>query len=124
MSEYTVTMLMSATRTRVLVVDGTDEILRAHLPATRQVGSPRAAATLLEGLALWLDRPARVVVSADELDATSLLGLTDDFGVPRRSVYYNVEVVERRVRRPGRRLGGVGDFRELRQLSLIGAGVR
>lgn len=122
MSQYTVTLLTSAARTRVLLVDGTDEILRAVLPAPMQVKNVRAATTLLEGMALWLDRPPRVVVSADELDGTSLLGLTDDFGVPHRSVFYTVEVVERRARRRGRTLGGVGDFRDLRQLNLI-AGV-
>jgi hypothetical protein len=120
MSQYTVTLLMSSTRTRILILDGRDEILRAVLPPPRQVRNVRAATTLLEGLALWLDRSPRVVVSADDLDGTSLLGLTDDFGVPQRGVFYTIEVVERRGRRRRHRtLRGVGDFSDLRQLSLI-----
>jgi hypothetical protein len=75
---------------------------------------------LLEALALWLDRCPRVVVSADEADATYSFGLTDEIGNPQRSVYYTVEVVARPARRRrGRRIAGVGDFRDLRQLSLV-----
>ena len=75
-------------------------------------------------MALWLDRPPRVVVSAADTDATSFFGLTDEFGNPQRSVYYTVEVVERPVRRRAKRIPGVGDFRDLRQLSFIGGGRR
>jgi hypothetical protein len=124
MSQYTVTMSLSGTRTRILVTDGDDELMRAVLPATRQVRHPRAALMLLEGLALWLDRPPRIAVSAADLDGTSFFGLTDDFGNPQQSVYYSVEVVERPVRRRSKGLGGVGDFRDLRQLSLIGGARR
>jgi hypothetical protein len=35
------------------------------------------------------------------VDATSLFGLTDDFGTPQRGVYYHVEVVEPKPRRRG-----------------------
>jgi hypothetical protein len=122
MSEYTVTMSFSGVRSRVLVTAGTDEILRAVLPPPRQVRHTQAALSFLEALALWLDRSPRVVVSAAEVDATSLLGLTDDFGTPQCGVYYNVEVVEPKPRRRGKRLAGVGEFRDLRQLSLIPGG--
>jgi hypothetical protein len=122
MSEYTVTMSFSGVRSRILVTAGTDEILRAVLPAPRQVRHTQAASSFLEALALWLDQRLRVVVSAAEVDATSLFGLTDDFGSPGRGVYYQVEVVERKPRRRGRRLAGVGEFRDLRQLSLLSGG--
>lgn len=119
MSEYTVTMSFSPARSRILVTAGADELLRAVLPPPRQVRHDRAALALLEALALWLDRSPRVVVSADEADATYSFGLTDEIGNPQRSVYYTVEVVARPARRRGRRIVGVGDFRDLRQLTLV-----
>jgi hypothetical protein len=122
MSEYTVTMSFSGVRSRILVTAGTDEILRAVLPSPRQVRHTQAALSFLEALALWLDHSPRVVVSAAEVDATSLFGLTDDFGTPQRGVYYHVEVVEPRPRRRGKKLAGVGEFRDLRQLSLVPGG--
>ncbi len=124
MSEYTVTMSFSPARSRILVTAGADELMRAVLPPPRQVQHDRAALALLEALALWLDRCHRVVVFADEADATYSFGLTDEIGNPQRSVYYTVEVVERRVRRRGRRITGVGDFRDLRQLTLVHGGRR
>lgn len=119
MSEYTVTMSFSPARSRILVTAGADELMRAVLPPPRQVRHDRAALSLLEALALWLDRSPRVVVSADESDATYSFGLTDEIGNPQRSVYYTVEVVQRPARRRGRRIAGVGDFRDLRQLTLV-----
>jgi hypothetical protein len=124
MSEYTVTMSLSTARSRILVTSGADELMRAVLPPPRQVRHDRAALSLLEALALWLDRCPRVVVFADEADATYSFGLTDEIGNPQRSVYYTVEVVERPVRRRGKRIAGVGDFRDLRQLSLVHGGRR
>jgi hypothetical protein len=125
MTKYTVTLSLSAARSRILVTTGTDEIMRAVLPATDQVQHPRAALRLLEGLALWLDQAPRVVVSADESDATSFFNLTDEFGCAQHGLYHTVEVVERRARpRRGKRITRVGDFRDLRQLSLIGGGTR
>jgi hypothetical protein len=120
MSEYTVTMSFSPARSRILVTAGADELMRAVLPPPRQVRHDRAALSLLEALALWLDRSPRVVVSADESDATYSFGLTDEIGNPQRSVYYTVEVVQRPARRRSRRIAGVGDFRDLRQLTLVG----
>jgi hypothetical protein len=119
MSEYTVTLSLSAVRSRVLLTVGADELMRAVLPPPSQIRHERAVRSLLESLAMWLDRSPRVVVSADEGDATFLFGLTDELGNPQRSVYYTVEVVERRVRRRGRRVSSAGDFRDLRQLSLV-----
>jgi hypothetical protein len=119
MSEYTVIMSFSPARSRILVMAGADEVMRAVLPPPRQVRHDRAALSLLEALALWLDRCPRVVVFADEADATYSFGLTDEIGNPQRSVYYTVEVAPRQVRRRGRRIAGIGDFRDLRQLTLV-----
>ena len=82
MSEYTVTMSFSPARRRILVTAGADELLRAVLSPQRQVRHDRAALALLEALALWLDRCPRVVVSADEADATYSFGLNES---PSRS---------------------------------------
>jgi len=110
--------------TRVLVSHGPDELLRAILPPPCQVRHERAAASLLEGLALWLDTTLPVVLSVDARQAGFCLGLTDELGLGQHSLYYRVEVSERggRLRRRGRRIRGVGDFAELRQLSLIPCG--
>lgn len=115
---------MSAARTRILLTDGTDELMKAVLPPTRQVLHERAAHLLLEGLALWLDCPPRVVVSADELEPTFFFGLTDQFGNPHRGLFYTVDVVHKRVHPRGRRIAGLGNFRDVRQLSLLEGGLR
>lgn len=99
--------------TRLLLMYGHEEQLRAALPPPRQT-HPRAAETLCEGLALWLQRPLSVVLYADAQDTSPALGLCDGFGFGRTTVHYEVEVLDpRRARR-------LGSFRDLRQLSLRG----
>lgn len=110
----------SSTRTRVLVTAGPDELLRAVLPAPSHRQYERAAMTLLEGLALWLNAKLRVVLSVDGKEAGYCLGLTDELGVGVRSLFVDVEVRERHARRRrGQRIRGIGDFTDLRQLRLI-----
>jgi len=117
--KYTMVIIPSATRTRVLVSHGTDELLRAILPSPSAVRHERAAITFLEGLSLWLDAKLHVVLSVDEREAGFCLGLTDEMGIGKRSVYFDVEVHDRRVRRRrGQRIRGIGDFADLRQLYL------
>lgn len=117
---YQVVIVPSATRTRVLVTEGSDELLRAVLPSPSQLRHERATTTFLEGLALWLDAKLHVVLSVDAKETGFCLGLTDEMGVGVRSVFFEVEVRDRRVRRrPGRRIRGVGDFADLRQLRLV-----
>jgi hypothetical protein len=117
---YQVVIAPSATRTRVLVTDGSDELLRAILPSPSQLRHERATITFLEGLALWLDAKLHVVLSVDAKEAGFCLGLTDEMGVGVRSLFFDVEVRDRRARRrPGRRIRGVGDFVDLRQLRLV-----
>lgn len=109
-----VTIDPGARATRLLVMEGRDELLRAVLgPATTT--HPRAAATLLEGLALWHQRPLAVALCVDERDSSSSLHLFDALGMGDRSVHYNVAVVPRE-RRGGRRLSALGRFGDLRQL--------
>lgn len=115
-----VRLLVRPEATRLLVTQDNDEILKAILPPPLHA-HPRAATTLLEGLSLWLQRPLSVVLCADEPVASSGLGLCDGLGVGKRTLHYEVAVVAGiPVRRRGRRIDGVGDFRELRQLDLEG----
>lgn len=117
--KYTVVIIPSSTRTRVLVSHGCDELLRAILPPPSSVRHERAAITFLEGLSLWLDAKLHVVLSVDEREAGFCLALTDEMGIGMRSVYFDVEVHDRRARRRrGQRIRGIGDFADLRQLYL------
>lgn len=100
--------------TRLLATFGEDEILRAVLPTPTPL-HPRAAATLLEGLSLWYQRPVYVVLCADAQGASSGLGLCDGLGFGKRTVHYEVDVVD-----PTRRRRQLGSFRDLRQLALRG----
>jgi hypothetical protein len=119
MERALVTLVSSASRTRVLVKVGPDELLRANLPPLSRVRHERAAKVLLEALSLWLDERLCVALSADESADYFRLDLTDELGAGARSVYYAVEVVERRPRRRGSRIRDLGDFRELHQLALL-----
>jgi hypothetical protein len=117
---YQVVIAPSAMRTRVLVTEGSDELLRAVLPSSSQLHCERAANTFLEGLAMWLNAKLHVVLSVDAKEVGFCLGLTDELGVGVRSLFFDVEVRDRRARRrPGRRIRGVGDFTDLRQLRLV-----
>jgi hypothetical protein len=117
---YTVIMIPSAARTRVLLTDGPDELLRAILPSPSQLQSARAAIALLESLALWLNAKLHVVLSVDAKDAGFCLGLTDELGVGVHSLFFDVEVRDRHARRRrGQRIRGIGDFTDLRQLRLV-----
>jgi len=117
--KYTVVLMPSTTRTRVLVSHGCDELLRAILPPPSAVHHERAAIALLQGLSLWLDAKLHVVLSVGERDAGFCLALTDEMGIGMRSVYFDVEVHDRRARRRrGQRIRGIGDFADLRQLYL------
>lgn len=117
MEKIMVTIAPERDRTRILVMSGPDEMMRAVLgPATET--HPRAAATLLEGLALWHQRALSVVLYVEGTSCSSGLELYDGLGFGHRSVHYDVGVVVREHRRRGgARLGGLGDFRELRNLS-------
>lgn len=99
--------------TRLLLHDWDGEMLRAALP--RSPRHSRAAPMLLEGLALWLGRPLSVVLCAADMDASSVPGLSDDFGIGATTIHYEVDVMD-----PTRRPRALGSFRDLRQLLLWG----
>jgi hypothetical protein len=107
-------------RVRILVQTPERELLKAVLGPVSH-SHPRAAATLLEGLALWHQRQLSVVVCADESGHASASELYDALGMGDGRLHYEVGVAfhshphGRRVR-----LRGLGDFRDLRQLTLLG----
>ncbi len=87
MSRYKVLLSSSSSRTRLLLLDGQDELMRAVLPPARLLRQRRAVGTILEGLSLWLDTQLSVALSADDMDTSYCLDLVDDFGSPARSVF-------------------------------------
>jgi hypothetical protein len=117
--EYTMAFKLDRDRVRLVLIQGEQELLRASLPPPARFWSGnKAVKALLESLALWLDTRLRVVfAAADPADGWSL-ELTDELGIGCRTLFYEVFPVEpRRLRR--RRLGGVGDFRDVHQLCLL-----
>jgi hypothetical protein len=92
-------------------------------PYTVAIWDERSMPVFLEGLALLLDSAVRVVLSVDERQAALCLGLTDEMGLGRKSLFYQVELITRPVRRPrGRRIRGIGNFADLRPLRLVAHG--
>jgi hypothetical protein len=116
----TVTISPESDRVRLLAMTPTHDLLRAILGPIRGA-HPKAAATLLEGLALWHQQPLSVVLSADDADDGSALGLCDALGYGR-TLHYEVGLAFPERRRHGRRhrrdLRGLGDFRDMRELAL------
>ncbi len=118
-NRLTVTLDPRAGETRLLMMEGRDERMRAVLgPATR--AHSRAAETLLEGLALWHQQALSVVLCAEVGGDTSALRLEDALGFGVRNVHFEVEVALRERGRRPRRLATLGNFGDLRQLCLMG----
>ncbi len=114
----TVTIAPKPDRVRILATTPTRDVLKAVLPPARHA-HPRAAAALLEGLALWQQQPLSVVLSADGLDDGCAMGLCDALGLGERNLHYEVDLAIRAPRGHRRReLRGLGDFRDLRQMVL------
>lgn len=115
MERITVAIAPEPTQVRILVRSGGRDLMKAVLgPA--EAAHPRAAATLLEGLALWQQRSLGVVLCASEPFAGCALGLCDRLGFGLPNVHFEVGVAHLDVRR--QTISGVGDFRDLRQLAL------
>lgn len=113
-----VTIAPEPTRVRILATQSDQDILKAVL-APAAVTHPRAAATLLEGLALWYQQTLSVVLCADDVGDSCALGLSDRLGFGSRQLHYDVGIaapLQRNRRRSP--IAGLGDFRDLRQLSL------
>jgi hypothetical protein len=120
MERYTLAVAPSTRWIRLLLTHGPDEIFRALLPPSRSIRQDRVLPMMIEALAQWVDAPIHVVLSAAAQDVSFCLGLTDELGCGTRSLFYDVEVVERGARRRrGTRIRGIGDFTDLRQLHLV-----
>jgi hypothetical protein len=117
MERITVTLAPEREGTRLLVMESGDELLRGLLGPPSEM-HPAAAATLLEGLSLWYQRRLTVVLCVSDRSCGFELGLCDALGFGRRSLHYEVGVVPE-TRPRARRLGGPGDFRALRRLSVL-----
>ena len=117
MRPTTLTILVSEAQTNLLLTQGPDEMMRAVLPPASQVVNPSIGPQLLQSIASWLNQQLDVVLCVDDPQIWSCLGLTDGLGCARDTVSYTVQVVDREAhRRRGRRLKGIGDFRQLHQL--------
>lgn len=69
MGRYVVSISPSQSRTRILLLDGKDETMRAVLPCGASLHHRRAVNTFLEGLSLWLDSKVHVALSTQDLTA-------------------------------------------------------
>jgi len=112
-------LLPNAREVRLLVLNPYNEpLLKARLPSNP--AHPRAAITLLEGLALWSGHPLSVAVGV----TASSAGLIDVL-LPQGPAWCSplVELIPvdgpSRRRRAGR-LDGLGDFRAVHRLRLPG----
>jgi hypothetical protein len=115
-SPITVTIAPEPTRVRILATRSDQDILKAVLAPAATI-HPRAAATLLEGLALWYQQSLSVVLCADESADSCAMGLCDGLGFGRSQVHFQVGIAAPVRRRSRRSIAGLGDFRDLRQLS-------
>ena len=118
MERITVTMQPLPRETRLLVMAGRHEVMRAVLGPT--TARSQRGATLLEGLSLWHQQALSVVLCADVEASLSATRMLDQLGFGTRTVHYDVEVAFRAQPRRGRRIPGFGNFGDLRQLCLEG----
>ena len=105
-------------RARVLAQAGSDEtILKARLRSPP--AHPRALAALCEALALWSGEPVRAVLAVGAPDASCDMTRWLGPDGPTANALFELAVVTSA--RPRRRdqLGGLGDFRDVRQLVLL-----
>jgi hypothetical protein len=115
MDEYSVYLTPSSKQTIVSLRLGRNEILRGVLPPPAAVRHERAAQELLAGLSQWLDTRLRVVLCADEKEASFCLGLTDELGRGDACVYYAVEVTSRCLYRPAAKTAAERELGRLRR---------
>lgn len=112
----TVTIAPEPTRVRILATQSERDILKAVLAPASSI-HPRAAATLLEGLSLWYHQTLSVVLCADDSADSYGMGLCDALGFGSRQLHFELGIAAAPRRRPRRAIAGLGDFRDLRQLS-------
>lgn len=116
LDKITVTLAPERHRVRILARTAREDILKAVLGPAEST-HPRAAATLLEGLSLWHQQSLSVVLVAAEPSDGPALRLCDGLGFGLPSVHYEVGIASPQSRARKKPLPGLGDFRDLRQLS-------
>jgi hypothetical protein len=121
MSTTIVRLSAEPTQTRLLMTQGPRDIGKVILPRAPSA-HPRATATLLEGLSLFLGERLSVVLCVDEGSPSYELSLLDGLGYGERNLFYEVGVAVRLSSagpRAARTLHLPGsDFRDLRRVSL------
>lgn len=113
--EIRLTIVPRLAETRILMTQGPDEVLMARLGPVTAARHRWAAPMLIEALATWQGRQVRVVLSAGAEDYLYGLGLSDGLGLGNQALHYVVDVVDPHEQRRGRRLRGLGDFRDARR---------
>ena len=96
-----------------------ETLLKARLSA--EPSHPRAVQWLLEAVALWEGRPVRAALCADASARTYVTRLYPAWFTDFGTALYTLEVAEPRTGRRARHrdaLRGMGDYADLRQLSL------
>lgn len=119
MDSVMVTISPERDKTRVLMASREQDIMKAVLPPASEA-HPQAASFLLDALALWHQQRLPVVLLVDDPESSSgELCLRDALGFGARTLHYDVTVASRAARQGARRrsIPGVGNFRDLRQLS-------
>jgi hypothetical protein len=115
-----VRMSLTENATRVLVAEPSgSELLKAHFPSASQAHR-MSTRTLLEAVSHLCNARLHVVLSAESEAIGFAQGLCDGLGLGLDTVYYDVELLRRGD--GGRRVRGLGDFRDLRGLSVIRGG--
>jgi len=120
MSSVRATVTATSCETRILVQDSIGDVLLARL-GPLEFAHRYALRMLLEGIALWEQQTADVVLCADDSFDWHRVGLFDALGVARETALLKVELtpVEAPPLRRATRLTGLGSFaRERGQLRL------
>ncbi len=118
MERITVTLQPLPREPRLLVMSVRDEVMRAIVGPTT-ASHPHAAATPLEGLSLWHQQVLSVVLCADGPGSSSATRMFDDLGFGVRTVHHDEVAFPAHPRR-ARRVHGLGNFGDGRQLCLEG----
>lgn len=107
----------ASTGTRVLVTDRGEVRLKARLSCPP--AHPRALSWLIEAVALWEGAPVRAVLCAGGARRTHAASFRADWFPDFGGPLYSLEVVDgARAPRVRDSLGGLGEFRDLKQLRI------
>jgi hypothetical protein len=113
MFPWNATLLLGPHAVRLLLTSANgDELLKARLPL--RALHPRAASSLLDGLALWAEHPLTVAIAADGSCAHTFVSWVfgpDRWPTDSALLRFLPLATDRR----RRTLPGVGDFRQLRR---------